>query len=137
MSIKTWDKKNKDDYQHKKAAILARDKEAKRIKQELSNWKNQHEWAKTAARDLLEYSDKRVPVAIKELIRRERELPQPDHDMDPFTEHFYRHRWRVPQKRIFAVLGNHELWDFDTFENCSDAYQKLFKKVIPRSLNSF
>ena len=52
------------------------------------------------------------------------------------NEFFYRHRWRVPQKRIFAVLGNHELWDFDTFENCSDAYQKLFNDLGITFLNN-
>lgn len=134
--IKTWDKKNKEDYRQKKAAILVRDQEARRIKQEISDWKNQHEWTKTAARDLLEYSDKRVPVAIKDLIRREREIFQAAHDVGLYDESFYRHRWRVPKKRIFAVLGNHELWDFDAYENCADAYQKLFSDLGITFLNN-
>lgn len=134
--VKTWNKKNKEDYQQKKAAIFARAQEAKKIKQVVSDWENQHEWTKTAARDLLEYSDKRVPVAIKELIRRERELSQTANAMGTFDESFYKHRWRVPKKRIFAVLGNHELWDFDTLENCSHAYQKLFSGLGITFLNN-
>ena len=134
--IQTWDKKNKEDHRQKKAAILAQKREEKRIKQEISVWKSQHKWTKTAARDLLEYSDKRVPIAIKELIRRERELSQATHDMGICNESFYRHRWRVPEKRVFAVLGNHELWDFDTLESCSDAYQKLFSDLGITFLNN-
>ena len=42
----------------------------------------------------------------------------------------------MPEKRVFAVLGNHELWDFDTLESCSDAYQKLFSDLGITFLNN-
>jgi hypothetical protein len=33
------------------------------------------------------------------------------------------------QKYIYAILGNHELWDFNTIEDCYDAYQSLFESL--------
>ena len=33
------------------------------------------------------------------------------------------------KKYVYAILGNHELWEFDTQERCYTAYKKLFDKL--------
>lgn len=33
------------------------------------------------------------------------------------------------EKYIYAILGNHELWDFETLEECSTTYRKLFNSL--------
>lgn len=136
LFIQTWDKKNKADHKQKREAIRNRNREYKQVKKDLSQWKSDHKWVKTAARDLLEYSDKRVPTAVKELIRKERELFGMIHGADKLEEDYYTKRWQAPSKRVYAVLGNHELWSFDTLEKCTYAYQQLFDELGIAFLNN-
>lgn len=35
----------------------------------------------------------------------------------------------VPQYHIYAILGNHEFWDFETSEDCFNAYRELFSQL--------
>lgn len=41
-----------------------------------------------------------------------------------------------PKRYIFAILGNHELWDFADFEACRNAYSELFESLGIRLLDN-
>ena len=40
------------------------------------------------------------------------------------------------EKILYAILGNHELWEFDSFEDCCMAYSDLFQQVGITFLNN-
>lgn len=41
-----------------------------------------------------------------------------------------------PQTTIYAVLGNHEFWDFSSYNECIEAYQSLFNSLNIKFLNN-
>ena len=43
---------------------------------------------------------------------------------------------RSCKKYIYAILGNHELWDFDTLDNCYNAYKEMFSTLGIHFLNN-
>ena len=40
------------------------------------------------------------------------------------------------ERNIYAILGNHELWDFPNLETCCSAYQNLFNRLNIHFLNN-
>lgn len=40
------------------------------------------------------------------------------------------------QNKIFAILGNHEYWDFDNYDDCVSSYSKMFEENKIVFLNS-
>ncbi len=40
------------------------------------------------------------------------------------------------ERHLYAVLGNHELWDFPDFQTCCDAYYNLFNSLNIHFLNN-
>lgn len=51
-------------------------------------------------------------------------------DSFDLAEKFYRRlRYYYPKNRIFAVLGNHEISEFDTLEEAVSKYGLLFRKL--------
>lgn len=120
--VSEWDRLNKAYYNEVKELK----KECDRIKKRINAWKKEHTWTKNAARDLLEYSEKRVPTEVKQLISEYRELEQNLFQKEGAFGYETRHEWHAPYKRIFSVIGNHEFWDFSSEKECVQAYQKLF-----------
>lgn len=127
--MEMWDEKSRIHYQANREQIYPLWQEKQRIKEELYTWKDKHEWVQSATKNLLDYSDKRVPIKIKKLIKRYREIKQLIIDTVGYSENYYLQDWNPPKKRVYAVLGNHELWSFASFEKCTDAYQELFDEL--------
>lgn len=51
-------------------------------------------------------------------------------------DNYWKRPWEPSQHRIFAILGNHELWDFESVELCYSAYERLFKELNIVFLNN-
>lgn len=134
--VRTWDKKNKAYFLSRKNIVLALMKDLKPIKKQLSTWEKEHPWVRYAKRDLLEYSDKRVSKKIKQLIIKQRELEKALNNAAGFSPDHYLKKWSAPKKRIYVVLGNHELWGFNSVKECTDAYQRLFSNLGIEFLNN-
>ncbi len=115
-------------------------KKFSRLQEELNSasklfaeWKEKHPWVSTAKRPLEEYSEKRVPRTIKELHSKISELTQKIKDkrdklgLDDDWESYYKRARSHPY--VYTILGNHELWDFESYDECETAYSKLFKEL--------
>lgn len=134
--IEVWDEKNREDYIKYRRRILSFVQERSKIKEIIKEWEDKHKWVQDAARDLLEYSDKRVPLRIKELIKRERELDDLIYDEVGDLGWYYELEWKAPKKTIYAIIGNHELWAFDSVKKCTNAYKKLLDNLGIKFLNN-
>jgi len=134
--IETWDALSKDEYDKTRERILPLLREQSKIHEEISQWKDKHRWVKDAKKDLLEYSSIRVPERIKNIIRRESEINDVIVAETSGNRYYYDSSWSRPIKSIFAVLGNHELWAFDSYEKCVDAYQSFFASIGIEFLNN-
>ena len=105
-----------------------------------SDWKEKHPWIKNAQKPLEEYSDRKVPRRIKELRARIADLKQQayirrrefglglfwESDCESAKKHQY----------VYSILGNHELWDFDSYDACEKAYKGLFDELGVIFLNN-
>ena len=98
-----------------------------------SEWKEKHPWIKNAQKPLEEYSDRKVPRRIKELRARIAELRQQadtrrrEFGLGLFWESAYESAKKHPY--VYAIMGNHELWDFDSYSACERAYMGLFEEL--------
>ena len=127
--IDEWNKKNKDNYRQNRSKILPLYKEQIENEKQIDAWKKNHEWIKKATKDLLDYPDKRVPQRIKSLIKRNKEIKSEIRERVCFGEQYYLQRWHAPLKKVYAIIGNHELWSFDSIDCCTVAYQDLFDRL--------
>ena len=134
--VRGWNQFSKEKYGRKRSIVLPLVQELNNIAKQIEDWKEKHEWTKKASKDLLEYSDKRVPARIKELITRERELKTTIHNEVGFNVEYYLSPWKEPKKRIITVLGNHEFWGFGSYEECVVAYRELFDDLRFMFLNN-
>lgn len=109
------------------------------IKEEIDIWRDSHPWSLKAQRALHEYSDKKVPKRIKELLSRsdhlELEIGKLEEQLNLGISWERDYRKVRSQKAVYCILGNHEFWDFDTFDACEQAYSSLFASLGMRFLN--
>ncbi len=127
--IDLWNKKNRAYYRQNRAFILPLHKEQIEIEKQINVWKKNHKWVKKATKDFLDYSDKRVPQRIKSLIIRNRAINSEIHEKVGYSEQYFLQQWKAPLKRVYAIIGNHELWSFDSIDLCIAAYQDLFSRL--------
>ena len=104
-----------------------------------TEWKDKHPWFNNAQKPVAEYSDKKVPPEIKEIYARKEELEQQLEEK--YEELNLSHSWESryessrQHKYVYSILGNHELWDFASFDACAAAYEKLFQELGISFLN--
>ncbi len=127
--LRTWDDLSKQEYDEKRSAVLPLYERYIGLEKKISEWKSNKAWIKDAKKDLLEYSDKRVPQDIKASIAESRELSDQIHSIVDYEIYKYISEWRRPDKRIYAIIGNHELWEFDSVDKCVSAYRKMFEDL--------
>lgn len=92
-------------------------------------WENKHVWTKHKTKPLSEYAS--VPRKIKEACNRVEELYRILLDITKDLPYDWKNKYidcSSPQY-VYAVLGNHELWDFDSYEDCVSSYSDLFSKT--------
>ena len=117
------------------------------MREELNNatrlfeeWKEKHPWVKKAQKSIDEYSEKKVPRKIIELRSRISELTHQIRDKR--EELGLGYSWESDHQRtrkhpyVYTILGNHELWDFDSYEACEKAYSSLFDELNIVFLNN-
>lgn len=127
--IAIWDSINKSDYDLKRSIILPLLQEQENNNRTIMQWQEAHKWVSGAKKDLLEYSDKRVPPEIKHFIVRNREIEEIINETTDYHITYYLNQWEKPEKSIYVVLGNHELWEFDSFEDSIKAYKLMFENL--------
>ena len=105
-----------------------------------SEWKEKHPWAKEIKKPLEEYSDKRVPRSIKELCEKIEEINQQidDRIQNLGLSYCWKDHCESTKKHeyVYSILGNHELWDFNSYEDCECAYRELFDELNIVFLNN-
>ena len=138
--VLTWERIADDRYMTVSEVYSPLEDELSTVKELLDAWEEKHSWAKDAQKPLEEYSDSRVPRRIKDLLSRQGSL---EDKMRAIREGLnLGFSWKRDYNRcrahpfIYAILGNHELWDFDSCESCEAAYSTLFKSLGIRFLNS-
>lgn len=103
------------------------------IVDQVEEWKRKHPWVQTAKKSLIEYSDRWVPLTIKELIMKRNEIRKKLGEKQLALG--FRDSWEDDYKRvlhhkyIYTILGNHELWSFYSFDSCYAAFSKLFNEL--------
>lgn len=113
--------------------------ELSQVSTELSVWKAKNPNRAFFTKPISEYSDRTIPRRIKELFEREDQLKS--ELRDNLNERGVYSRWRElyqcssDRTYIYAVLGNHELWDFSSYDECISAYKELFETLGIHFLN--
>lgn len=103
-------------------------------------WKEKHPWVKNAKKPIEEYSENKVPRKIKELLVKIRELDRQVREKE--KELGLSHFWESDYKRarehwyVYTIIGNHEMWDFESYDACESAYIELFKELKIVFLNN-
>lgn len=106
--------------------------ELDKVSEQYSDWKEKHPWFQNARKPIEEYSDKKVPEKVKKQYRQMNLLKE--QHIKKREELGLRACWESDYQEsrkhqyIYAILGNHELWDFDSYDSCVSAYDRLFKK---------
>lgn len=133
--ISTWEQiadEKRSLYEKKLSPIIAELNAASKLYKE---WEEKYPWVKNAQKSLLEYSDKRVPRRIKELIAKIERLEEQVENMrrefglGGFEESAYKSAKRHQHQYVYSIMGNHELWDFDSYDACESAYMGLFDEL--------
>lgn len=138
--LSTWEQIADEQYRIHSKEFSSLDKEYNALKEKydtatksFEEWKEKHPWIKNAQKPLAEYSEKKVPGNIKELYSMISELKQAIYDKeDEFEDRdgliadYERTR---KHQYVYAILGNHELWDFCSYKDCVAAYSKLFEEL--------
>lgn len=138
--LSTWEQIVDDKYIYYSQELFPVSNEFNVISEELSKWKEKHPWINNARKPLEDYSDRKVPQRIKDLIVKIPELRQRVDDkrrelgLDCGWENNYK-RTRE-HEYIYTIIGNHELWDFDSYDACENAYKDLFAKLSIVFLNN-
>ena len=136
LFVNLWDQYSYEEYNKKREPLLPLIQEQGELRKIIIDWMNQHEWIKTAKKDWLEYSDKRIPQKIKENVKRGREINTIIDTELGINKAYYLSSWKPPIKKIYSILGNHELWDFNSYENCIQAYRTVFDRLGITFLNN-
>lgn len=128
--ILTWDRivsYYHDKYSKELDPITA---ELDQVSKELEDWKNKHPWIKNAQKPISDYSDKKVPAKLKKLLEIKEELKERRREkikeLGCSTLWKRDYEYLLTHRFIYAILGNHELWDFNNYSKCVKAYKALF-----------
>lgn len=127
--LRAWDDSSKKEYDEKRSAVLPLYERYMELEKKISEWESNKAWVKEAKKDLLDYSDKRVPQDIKVSITESGELSDQIYSIVGNKIKKYINEWRRPDKRIYAIIGNHELWEFDSVDKCVSVYRKMFEDL--------
>ena len=136
--IETWNTKVNDKYNLLCKELDPINDELNQLKKQLSDWEKKHPWIKNIQKPIAEYSDKKIPSEIKALFIRTEELKEKYrkryNELGGFW-HWKEYYEKLSNHRyIYAIIGNHELWDFNNYEECVNAYRRFFKKMGIRFL---
>lgn len=95
----------------------------------LLKWKSSNAWVEKIMKPLLE--QKRVPKYIKKIIAeiQELSLELSSYKKIYFDAEEYKNRIKRSHESIFAILGNHEFWDFSNENDCRASYSNLFSSI--------
>ena len=131
--VVTWENKVDNKYRSICEALKPIQDELTPLTDSYSEWAEKHSWIRNATKPLEEYSDKKVPCRIKELLSKmdvlEEKLTDRKHELG------LGYSWESDYSRsrkhpfIYAILGNHELWDFGSYEACVKTYNDLFSRL--------
>ncbi len=132
----TWrilEKKAFDASRRERASLK---KELDACERQIEIWKKKHPWAYRAVKSLTEYNS--VPTAIKEIYNRSEDIKQQLWKLESELDTYRRERYRanIGCKYVYAVLGNHEFWGFETYSACAKNYSALFSELGITFLNS-
>lgn len=108
-------------------------------KKKLWDWMEAHPEIRKSLKPLDEFEDQVVPPEIKTLSTHVQDLEEHIEELEA-EEHLgisWERNYEESRKHkyIYAVLGNHELWCFDSYEDCNAAYSKLFEHLGIMYLN--
>lgn len=134
--ISHWDKLERDFHRTRRKQFIPIQQELDslwaqiaELEQSVSEWSSHHGWTKRATKPLDQYGS--VPPEIRQASSTlstlkeqasslRSQLPDDLYWNSPFKKHFH---------FVYAILGNHELWDFNNLDDCIRSYQDLFQKL--------
>ncbi len=133
--IQTWKNIVDDSYNSIMALRAPIEKELHECNEIIEKWENKRLKGGHITEKML--TGNSLPKYIITEVLRRRELYRSLRETEQglaygWAEKYKDHR---SSQYIYAILGNHEMWDFSTFEECSDAYSKLLKELGIRFLN--
>ncbi len=138
--LTTWERVADEQYDFYCKEFSQMREELDSTKKLFEEWKESHPWIKKARKPLEEYSERKVPRKIKELNSRISELT---HQIcGKRGELGLSYNWESDYKRtrkhpyVYTILGNHELWDFDSYDTCETTYSDLFEELNIVFLNN-
>lgn len=131
-----WIDKERETYTELLRKLNPLREEAKKNTEIIDLWKSKHAWTSRATRALDDY--KSVPQYIKVLIQRQREIESESREISSGYERNWEKLYNTcPGPRfVYSVLGNHEFWSFQSYEDCVSAYRTLFDDLHIHFLNS-
>lgn len=130
--IQTWNEILDKGYARFSEELIPLEIDMKKTAEEVEEWKLKHPWTKNATKPLSDYSDRKVPRKIKDCLEKEKRLCQAKNRIEDLLENCHKVKQR---KSIYAILGNHELWDFVSYNDCVGAYKALFEELGIHFLN--
>ena len=131
--IKTWKRRVKERYDLCCKQLDPITKELIPIRKEFNEWKYSNSWADKLKISLDKSKDKRITQRIREIYCRIQILEKQEEDIKEGLDLGY--DWKSDYEKakkheyVYAILGNHELWDFDSYDSCVHKYQELFDEI--------
>ena len=129
--ISMWEEIVNDSFANCIKVIDPLRKEYEAVSSLIEEWENGQ--TKNKSRKMLSYREIEIPSKIKKLMQKKEDIDDLIYEKEESLGLTY--RWEEDYKEcqskkyIYAILGNHELWDFDSYDSCFDAYDTLFKKL--------
>ena len=131
--LATWEKLASTEYFRYIKELYPITKELEPAEEQFEEWKAKHLWFNNAQKPIAEYSDRKVPREIKEVYAKKEEfqqqLKQKYEDLGLSWSWKSRYESSRKHQYVYCILGNHELWDFASYEACEAAYEKLFQEL--------
>ena len=131
--IHTWEQRVKERYNLCCKKLNPIEEELIPIRKEFNEWKYSNSWVDKLKISLDKSRDKRITQRIKEIFCRIQVLERQEEEIKDGLGLSY--NWKlgyekaVKHEYVYSILGNHELWDFDSYDNCVCRYQELFKEL--------
>lgn len=108
------------------------------IEQHLSAWLKKHQWVEHPSKPIEEYSDRVIPPDVKKLLVRKLHLRQQLEALEVQYGRMWKNQYKeaIKHTKVLVVLGNHEFWDFSSYDECIKEYSKLFDMLHICLLNN-
>ncbi len=127
--IEKWIEIEKESYEKTSKSISRFERKLEENKKILDLWQAKSRYKNLKNYELL--NNKRVPQSIKNTIKKINELESKIKNKESGLAYNWREKvLKTPGPRcLYAVLGNHEFWDFKSYEECVTEYSKLFSNL--------